>query len=86
MMKDFTKHIAHYVPLMGIFMAGTVGFWLFAYDRQFQLAVSIAVTVAYVVWGVVHHIIHKDLCLEIFFEYLMFAAVGFLILASVIFS
>lgn len=85
-MKDFTKHISHYIPLMGIFAAGMIGFWIFAYDRQFQFAVSLAVVVSYVVWGIVHHIIHKDFCLEIFFEYLMFAAVGFLILASVVFA
>lgn len=85
-MKDFTKNMSHYIPLLGIFISALLGFWLFAYDRQFQLAVSLATTISYVVWGIVHHTIHKDFCLEIFFEYLMFAAVGFLILVSVVFA
>jgi hypothetical protein len=84
-MKTISKHLAHYLPLAGIFVSAVLAFWLFAYDRKFQFAVAIAVSISYVVWGVVHHILHKDICLEIIFEYIMFAAVGLLILASVIF-
>ena len=84
-MKTLSKHLAHYIPLLGIFASGLLGFWLFGYDRDFQFAVAISVAISYICWGVVHHILHKDICLEIIVEYVMFAAVGLLILASVIF-
>ncbi len=84
-MRAFSKHLVHYIPLIGIFLAGIIGFWLFSYDRKLQIAVSVAVSISYVVWGIVHHILHKDLYWEVFFEYVMMAAVGLIILASVIF-
>lgn len=85
MMKAFTKHLSHYIPLIGIFVSGLIGFWLFSFDREFQFAVAVSVAMSYVSWGIVHHILHKDFCLEIFVEYVMFAIVGLLILSSVIF-
>ncbi|MEK7526328.1 MAG: hypothetical protein AAB546_02520 [Patescibacteria group bacterium] len=85
MMRDLSRHVAHYTPLFGIFVCGILGFWLYSYDRKFQMAVAVAVAVSYVVWGAVHHYLHKDLYWEVLFEYVMFAAVGLVVLASAIF-
>ncbi len=85
MMKSFGKHLSHYVPLFGLLAAGFVAFWLFSYDRVFQIAVSISTALAYVLWGVVHHYIHRDLNLSVIVEYLVIASLGLVVIFSLIF-
>lgn len=75
-MKQITSHIQHYLPLIGIFVAGIIGFSLFSYDRLFQSMIVVAVGVSYIIWGVIHHHIHRDLYLSVFVEYLAVAILG----------
>jgi len=84
-MKNFIKHIPYYTPLIGIFVAGALGFYLFSYDRIFQVAISIAIALSYVIWGIIHHSLEKDLHWEIVVEYLVVASLGLVILFSLIF-
>ena len=84
-MKHFAKHLPHYFSLIGIFVAGFIGFWYFGYDRMFQMAVAIAIAVSYVVWGVVHHYIHKDLYLSVVIEYIVVATLGLVLVFSLVF-
>jgi len=79
------RHIPHYLPLIGIFTAGILAFWIFSYDQQFQAGVAISLAVAHVVWGVVHHHIHRDLTLGVILEYMAVAAFGLVVILSVIF-
>jgi predicted PurR-regulated permease PerM len=83
-MKSFTHHLAHYMLLFGILLAGFAGLVLFSYDKNFQVAVAIALTLSYVTWGLVHHYLHKDLYFETFVEYLAVALLGFVIIFSII--
>ena len=83
-MKDLTKHLSHYLVLFGILLAAFAGLVIFSYDRHFQIAVGLALSVSYVSWGVVHHYIHHDLHWEVFLEYLVIAALGFVIIFGVI--
>jgi len=83
-MKKIGKDIQHYLPLVGIFLAGILGFIVFSYDRAFQMAVTVAVATAYVSWGLVHHFLHKDLHLSVFIEYLLIATLGVVIVFSLI--
>jgi len=85
-MRDITKHFPHYFPLIGIFLAGLLGFYLFSYDRAFQMIVAIAIATSYVVWGVVHHAIHKDLYLAVLIEYIAVAVLGLVVVFSLIFN
>lgn len=78
------KHLPHYMALFGILLAGFAGLILFSYDKSFQIAVSIATAVAYVGWGVVHHLLHKDLHIETFIEYVAIAILGLVILFSLV--
>lgn len=80
-----TKHFSHYISLGGIMAATIIGFFLFSYDKNFELALISAASLSYFVWGVVHHIIHKDLNLQVIIEYAVFASIGFVIGISVIF-
>lgn len=80
-----TKHFSHYISLGGIMAATVIGFCLFSYDKNFQLALISAASLSYLVWGIVHHTIHKDLSLQVLIEYAVFASIGFVIGVSIIF-
>lgn len=84
-MTRYSKHFPHYLPLLGIFVASIYGFRIFSYDRNFQAAVAIASAVSYASWGIIHHIIHKDIRLSIFIEYLVISIIGLIVILSVIF-
>lgn len=79
------NHLPHYVSLISIFIAGVIGFFVFSYDRQFQIAVSLALVLSYVSWGIIHHTLHKDICLTIILEYIAVAILGFIMLFSLIY-
>lgn len=72
------------MALFGILLAGFAGLILFSYDKNFQIAVALALSLAYVAWGVTHHYLHKDLHIETFFEYLAVAVLGFVIIFSLV--
>lgn len=84
-MKKFTRHLLHYLPLIGILAAGLAGFYLFSYDRAFQAAVVLATATSYVAWGLIHHHIHKDLHLSVVIEYIAVALIGMVVVFSLIF-
>lgn len=84
-MKSFMKHLPHYLALIGVLVAGFVLFWVFSYDKAFQIAVAIALAVSYVAWGVVHHYIHRDLHLSVIIEYIVIASLGLVVILSLIF-
>lgn len=84
MIKDLTKHLSHYMALFGILIFGFAGLILFSYDKNFQIAVALALSASYVVWGLTHHYLHKDLHIETFIEYLVVAALGFVIIFSLL--
>jgi hypothetical protein len=83
--RKYSKHLPHYLPLLGIFTAGFLAFELFSYDKGFQVGVAVSVCLAHIVWGVVHHSIHKDLSFEIVMEYIAIAALGLAVILSLIF-
>ncbi len=85
MIKFETKHIPHYVSLLAILVAGLIGFYAFSYDRGFQISVSIALALAYVSWGIIHHTIHRDVCLAIVLEYVAVSILGLVLVLSLLF-
>jgi hypothetical protein len=78
--------ISHYASLIGIFVAGLVGFYVFSYDKSFQVAIATALSASYVSWGIIHHAIHKDISLSIILEYVAVAIVGMVMTYSLIYS
>jgi hypothetical protein len=83
-MRSFARHLPHYMALLGLLLAGFAGFTIFSYDKSFQMAVAIATAVAYVLWGVIHHHLHKDLHAETVVEYIAVAALGLVILFTLV--
>lgn len=84
-MNHNIKHFSHYFSLVAIFIAGLVGFYLFSYDKTFQVGVALALSAAYVSWGIIHHTIHKDICLSVVLEYIAVAILGLVLTFSLIF-
>jgi intracellular septation protein A len=84
-MKRFSRHIQHYLPLLGIFTVGVLGFTIFSYDKIFQAALVLAVATAYVAWGIIHHHIHEDLHTSVVIEYLVIAVLGVVVVLSLLF-
>lgn len=75
---------SHYIPLMGIYGAAIVAFRYFYYEKNFLVGVALGLTVAYVSWGIVHHVIHRELNSEVVFEYLSVSIVGLIVLLTLI--
>ena len=84
-MRSISHHLPHYISLFGMLAVGALAFVLFSYDRVFQMAVALAIAISYVAWGVVHHLIHKDLYFEVVVEYLVIASLGLVVIFSLIF-
>lgn len=84
-LSKISRHLPHYLPLVGIYVAGALAFWMFSYDRNFQVGVAVALAMAHVCWGAVHHSIHKDLSLEVLAEYVTVALLGLVVLLSIIY-
>jgi hypothetical protein len=82
--RKFSRHLPHYLPLIGIFTAGFLAFEIFSYDKYFQIGVIISIAFAHLTWGVVHHYIHKELSMDILIEYLAIALLGAAVVLSVI--
>ena len=79
------KHLPHYISLVSIFLAGVIGFFVYSYDKSFQIGVVFAMALAYISWGIIHHTIHKDICLSIILEYVAVAILGVVLMFSLIF-
>ena len=84
-MQSIIKHLPHYFSLITIFIAGLLGFYFFSYDKSFQVAIAVSLSASYVSWGIIHHTIHKDICLAIVLEYLAIAILGSILVLSLIF-
>lgn len=83
-MESFKKHIPHYISLFGIFIAGILGLYLFSYDKAFQIGIAVALSLVYVSWGIIHHVIHKDIYLSVVLEYVAVAILGLVMVVSLI--
>ena len=84
-MQSIIKHLPHYFSLITIFVAGLLGFYFFSYDKSFLVAIAVSLSASYVSWGIIHHTIHKDICLAIVLEYLAIAILGSILVLSLIF-
>lgn len=78
------KHFVHYLSLVGVLIFGSFGFYLFPYDRYFQTVIVVALALSYVSWGIIHHIVHKDICMSVVVEYITVAILGIVISLSLI--
>jgi len=67
------KDLKHYLFLMAILSIGFGLFWIFNFNRQIQMWITVGLGVAYVLWGIMHHAIKKELHWRIVWEYFLVA-------------
>jgi len=81
--KDIKKHIIQYLVL---FLGLSVNFLVFlVFDGQTLVRNIASFTFGgfYFVWGIIHHLILRDLHLKIALEYLLIGMIGTLLLLSI---
>lgn len=86
MLKKFTKHLAHFTPLIGILIFTAGGYFVFSYDKLFQAVIIISASISYVVWGLIHHHMHDEVHISIILEYVAIAFLGLVVGLSMILS
>ena len=72
----------HYIALGSILGASFSLVAFFQFDREAQVSVILVTAGAYVFWGIIHHHLVHYLTREIIFEYILVAALGSLVLLS----
>lgn len=82
--KDIQKHNLHYLILFSGLLLGAVAFFAFVGLPFFRVAAVVIVGVFYFVWGIIHHLLLKDLHIKIALEYLFISAIGCGLLLSII--
>jgi hypothetical protein len=85
MLRKISRHIAHFMPLVGILLVSVGGYFIFWYDKEFQAVIIIAASVSYVFWGLAHHHLHEELHAPIIIEYISIATLGLVVGLSLIF-
>lgn len=84
MKKTTQDSLFHFIVLIIILVLGSAFILYFRADNLMQIYTTITLSVAYVLWGVIHHLKIGDLHLKIVTEYVLIAALGSLILLTVI--
>lgn len=70
------KELKHYLILLAILMIGFWFYWLFNFNRQIQVWITIGLGCAYVLWGMIYHTARHELYLRIVLEYLLVAGLA----------
>lgn len=70
------KDLKHYLSLLAFLSIGFGLFWIFNFNRQIQILITICLGFAYVIWGVVHHGLKKDFHWRILWEYIIIATIA----------
>lgn len=85
-MTKSTRDLLHFLPLVVLFVLGLVGFLLFSFNPLYQVVITLAVAFAYVAWGIVHHLLLKDLEASIVVEYIIIAILGLVAILPLLFK
>lgn len=56
----------------------------FRYSREAQVYVIVITALAYILWGIIHHKLIHYLTIEIILEYILVAAIGSLVVLSLV--
>jgi hypothetical protein len=83
-MTEQEKHILHYSLLALGLSVLSVFFVLFRFDTRAQLIMAALGSLYYVLWGIIHHALEKRLNRLTIFEYILFGALVFLLIFSVL--
>lgn len=74
----------HNITLISILGTGFSLFALYRFNRHAQRAIILITALSYILWGIIHHKLSHYLTREIIFEYILVAAIGSLVLLSLL--
>lgn len=77
-------HIMHYFVLCLILTGGIATFYYVRPNVSLQFIVGITTSVFYVMWGLIHHMINKDLHRKVVVEYLLIGTIAVVLLATIL--
>jgi hypothetical protein len=77
-------YFSHYISLASILGIGFSLLAFFNFNKEAQAYVIVITSVAYAFWGVIHHKLVHYLTGEIVAEYILVAALGSLVLLSLV--
>jgi len=84
MIHSFRKYAEHYSVLALLLAIGFAGIVFFRQSIAVEYLVIWWLSFAYVMWGIIHHIIRKDLTVFIVLEYLLIGVIAGVLLSAVV--
>lgn len=70
------RHVTHYLFLLVILIIGIFSMLILGKNVTSKITIIIFIGVSYFLWGIVHHLLEKDLHSEIIIEYFLFSVLG----------
>lgn len=84
MTKKRRPYFNHFVALASFMGAGLSLYLYYKFNKEVQTYVLFTTTLAYVLWGILHHKLAHYLTMGIIFEYILVAALGSLVVFSLL--
>lgn len=84
MPEDFKRHTLHYSILFLILAFGFLGFWYFSYNPLLKRSVILVMVASYLAWGIIHHLVERNLNFKIVVEYILVTILAATVLLLVI--
>ena len=82
--KDVQKHNLQYLILFSGLLLGAIAYFAFIGLPFYRVAVVVIIGAFYFVWGIIHHLLLKDIHIKIVLEYLFVSIIGCGLLLSII--
>ena len=82
--KDVKKHNLQYLILFSGLLLGTIAYFAFIGLPFYRVSAVIFTGAFYFTWGIIHHLLLKDLHIKIVLEYLFVSIIGCGLLLSII--
>ncbi|KKR34337.1 MAG: hypothetical protein UT63_C0003G0053 [Candidatus Gottesmanbacteria bacterium GW2011_GWC2_39_8] len=84
MKKSKSHHLIAYLILIFILLSGLFFFLNFQGVPRMQIEVAVITSVFYALWGIVHHLIDRDLHPKIVVEYILIGLIAVILIKGVL--
>ena len=83
-MRNIKEHAVEYLILFIAIFVFLVLFFIFRFDKNALVIISVSGSVFYVLWGIIHHVLRDRFTKSILWEYVLFGTLVFLLLYTVL--
>lgn len=80
------ESIIHTIVLIAILCSGLAAFYFVGSSMMLRFVVGVVTSVTYVLWGIIYHILQKNLHLNVVIEYMLIGTIAVVLLAIVLLS